>query len=100
MRLPEYFGFAVTGRGGESKRDRSEVVTKPPPVPGGKPYQVYKGLYFDESQWDGSDIFLVDAKIVVTKAVRDAFKQSKISNVLFTCLIDVETDVLLDKYGK
>lgn len=98
--LPGYYGFSVTGRGGERDRSRSQIITKPPPAPGGQSYQVYKGLYFDESGWDGSDIFLVWGGIVVTRPVREAFKRAKIINVRFTALPEVEIDVFLDRYDK
>jgi hypothetical protein len=96
--LPGYFGFAVTGPRLKRDRSRSEIITKPPPTPTGKSYQVYKGLYFDEKAWDGSDFFLVGGSIVVTQSVRDVCKKAKISNVRFTPLIEVEIDVSLDKY--
>jgi hypothetical protein len=97
-RLPDYFGFAVTGPRLKRDRSRSEIVTKPSPVPGGKSWQVYKGLYFDEKEWDGSDFFLVEGSIVVTQAVRDVCTRAKISNVRFTPLTEVEISVNLDKY--
>lgn len=95
-----YYGFAITGRAGDYDRSRSQIVTKPPPVPGGQARKVYKGLYFDESQWDGSDIFLVGGKNVVTRAVREAFKRAKITNVRFTPLTEVEIPVYLDRFDK
>lgn len=95
--LLDYSGLAITGRAGKQDRSRSTIITKPAPVPGGKPYQVYKGFYFDERQWDGSDIFLVDSFKVVTQRVQRAFERAKVSNVRFTTLVDVEIDVYLDK---
>ncbi len=49
-RLPDYHGFSVVA---ECRQDlsRSPIIDDPE-VPGRK---VYKGLYFDEHQWDGSD---------------------------------------------
>lgn len=96
--LPDYSGFAVTRPRLKRDRSRSEIITKPPPAPGGKSYQVYKGLYFDEQEWDGSNIFLVGGSIVVTQSVRDTCKKAKISNVRFTPLVEVEISVILDKY--
>ena len=95
--LDGYYGFAVTSSVGEDKKDidisRSQIVTKPPIVPGGKSYMVYKGLYFDESKWDGSDIFRLIGYIIVTSQVREMFKKEKITNVRFDSLIDHESDV-------
>ena len=85
--LSDYFGFAVTGPRIKRDRSRSEIVIKPPPVPGGKSHQVYKGLYFNEKEWDGSDFFLVGGAIVVTQSVRDACKRAKISGSLGIAVI-------------
>jgi hypothetical protein len=69
-------------------------------VLGGEPYQVYKGLFFYEEDWDGSDIFRVSnfGGTVVTGKVDKIFKQAKVTNVKLTPLPEVERDVLLDKY--
>jgi len=97
--LTGYFGLSVTGS--ECRRDssRSQIITKQA-VSGGEPFHVYKGLYFIESDWDGSDIFIVRryGGIVVTQKVRDLFKSSKVNNIRLTPLPDVERDVYLDKY--
>jgi hypothetical protein len=89
--LPDYHGFAVTGPVCDLDRSRSTLIDKPPPVPGGKGYQVYRGLYFSESQWDGSDMFWIDrCGQVVTDRVYQLFRRHKISNVKFTPLIEDE----------
>lgn len=97
--LPGYHGFAVTG--GECRRDRSrsQIITKQA-VPGGKPFEVYKGLYFYEEDWDGSDIFIIRryGGIVVTEKVYKILKPAKVTNVKLTPLPEVERDVYLDKY--
>jgi hypothetical protein len=99
--LPGYHGFSITGPECRRDRSRSEIITKPPPVPTGKSFQVYKGLYFDEADWDGSDFFLVRMNIkVITGRVKDLFVQSKISNVNLIPLSEVERQVLLDRYKK
>ncbi len=95
--LPGYHGFAVTGPECRRDRSRSPIVDKPPPVPGGCGYRVYKGLYFDESQWDGSDIFLVEGSKVVTERVYSLFKRAKVSNVRFQRLTELEIHVFLDE---
>jgi hypothetical protein len=96
--LHGYLGLAIIGRAGKQDRSRSTIITKPAPVPGGKSYQVYKGFYFDESQWDGSDIFLADGLKIITLPVQKAFRRTKVSNVRFTPLMDVEIDVYLDRF--
>lgn len=98
--LTEYSGFAVIGSECRRDRSRSQIVTKLNAA--GRPIQVYKGLYFDESQWDGSDFFLVHpfSSIVVTKKVYHLFKRAKVTNVRLTPLTQVELDVTLDQFGK
>jgi len=97
--LPGYHGFAVTGRGCRRDRSRSQIITKQV-VPGGKPFEVYKGLYFYEEDWDGSDFFRVlGVGTVVTEKVMRLFKKAKIANVRFIPLPEVELDVILDEYG-
>jgi hypothetical protein len=98
VRLAQYHGFAVTGRAGKRDRTRSMVVSRPAPGPGGRPYQVYRGFYFDEGPWDGSDIFLAGGLTVTRCPVQEAFKRARVSNVRFTPLEDVEIRVSLDKY--
>lgn len=99
--LPDYYGFAVTGSECERDRSRSEIIDKPPPTPMGKGYQVYKGLYFYEQQWDGSDMFWIhNSGIVVTKRVCDLLKKNNISNVRLVPLTEVEIDVKLDEYDR
>lgn len=97
--LPGYHGFAVTGRECRRDRSRSQVVTKQA-VPGGEPFEVYKGLYFYEEDWDGSDIFRVSSSggTIVTEKVYKSLKRAKVTNVRLTPLPEIERDVLLDKY--
>ncbi|GAP11842.1 hypothetical protein BECAL_03036 [Bellilinea caldifistulae] len=96
--LPGYHGFAVTGSECQRDRSRSQILTRQA-VPGGEPFQVYRGLYFDEADWDGSDIFLIrNHGIVVTQKVRNLLKKSKVTNVQLIPLVEVEIDVYLDKF--
>ena len=97
--LPKYNGLSVIGPDCVRDRSRSQIVDKPPPVDGGRGYQVYHGLYFDENQWDGSDFFRVlGIATVVTDKVYRIFKRAKVTNVRFTPLTEVEIDVKLDDY--
>lgn len=97
--LADYFGFAVTGRAGEHDLRRSQVVIKPPPVEGGQPWEVLKGIYFENDFWDGSDFCLMGStiSIIVTRRVVQAFKRAKIRNVEFTPLPEVETPAAVYK---
>jgi len=98
--LPGYHGFSVIGKECRRDRSRSQIITKQA-VPGGEPFEVYKGLYFFEEDWDGSDIFLVQNNmIVVTEKVRNLFKKNKVTNVKFIPLEEIELDVYLDKFEK
>ena len=90
---PFYHGLAVNGAVCEADYSRSAVVTKPPPAPRGRSYDVYKGLYFDEDQWDGSDMFWVGGARVVVDRVKSLFEQHKVANVRFTPLTEREIRV-------
>ena len=77
--LHSYHGFAVTGSECRRDRSRSEILTRQA-VQGGKPFEVYKGLYFFEEGWDGSDIFRVSSSggTVVTEEVYKLLKEAKV----------------------
>jgi hypothetical protein len=91
--LPGYYGLAVTSYAGERDLARSPIIQKEPITQSGKKYSVYKGFYFEENKWDGSDVFRVgNGYIIVTKAVRDLFTNTKIRNVEFIALPDDETN--------
>ena len=91
--LASYYGLAVSGAVCEADYSRSAVVTKPPPAPRGKSYDVYKGLYFDEDQWDGSDMFWVGGVRVVVDKVKTILEQNEVENVCFTPLSEREIRV-------
>ena len=100
--LPDYHGFAITGP--ECKRDksRSQIIEKPIPGLPERRTKVYKGLYFHEKCWDGSDFFWIhylNAKIITEKVYR-LFKENKVRNIRMIPLPEVERDVLLDRYEK
>lgn len=94
-----YHGFAVIGSECRRDRSRSQVITKQA-VPSGKPYEVYKGLYFYEEDWDMSDFFIVRryGGTIVTEKVYKILKQAKVTNVQLIPLPEVERDVYLDQY--
>jgi hypothetical protein len=95
-RLPGYQGFAVTSYAGKRDLSRSPIIRRAPYVPGGGNPEVYKGFYFDEAAWDGSDFFRVHpSDKIVTRAVKDAFTNAKIRNVKFIALPDEETDTII-----
>lgn len=88
----QYYGLAITGRAGSQDLARSAIVDKPPIVPGGAPYQVLRGLFFQNDVWDGSDFCVVDDTMitVVSERVVDVFREQKIRNVVFTPLNNYE----------
>ena len=90
---PYYFGLAVTGAACEADYSRSAVVSKPPPTPRGRSYDVFRGLYFDEDQWDGSDMFWVGGVRVVVERVKEIFVRYNVRNVRFTPLAEREIRV-------
>lgn len=100
--LPDYYGFAMTDLECRRDRSRSEIIEKPPPAPRGQSYKVYKGLYFYEDCWDGSDFFWVRpfGGRIITKKVYQLFKKAKVRNIRTVPLPEVELDVSLDKYEK
>ncbi|MBI4330930.1 MAG: hypothetical protein HY673_06595 [Chloroflexi bacterium] len=92
--LPGYHGFAVKSWAGKINLAKSPIIDKPPLVPGADPYRVYRGLYFDEKNWDGSDVFrLAAGETVITGRVKDVFKKAKVTNILLTPLDEFEMDV-------
>jgi hypothetical protein len=99
--LPPYHGLAITGGDCRRDRSRSTLVTRQA-VPNGPPFPVYKGLYFHEEDWDGSDFFRVKSfgGEIVTEKVFRAFKKNKISNVKFIPLPDIEIGVHMDKFDR
>lgn len=89
-----YYGLAVHGRCGPI--DNAKSVQVPKQYPGGV-FPVWKGLYFDPTTWDGSDIFMPEGRKgskFVAEGVKQAFEKAKVKNVLFTALDEVERDML------
>jgi hypothetical protein len=88
----DYCGLAILGRAGNHDLQRVEQIQKPPITKRGTPYIDLKGLYFKNDDWDGNDFCLVGDSIMVavTKRVVEVFAHSRIRNVRFTPLPDVE----------
>ena len=86
-----YEGFAVSGRCGKIQNLRSTKVTCLPP-PGGRSYEAYKGLYFEEESWDGSDIFMPEdiSYIIVSARTQAILNDASFSNLDFVRLPDFE----------
>ena len=96
--LPDYHGCAVTGGICDQDFDRSVPFDKE--MPGGY-YTHYRGLYFYESQWNGSDMFWIGAGIpVCSDKVYRLFKKYKIGNIRFTPLTECEVSETLFNRGR
>ena len=91
--LAGYHGLSVTGAICPADYSRSTVITKPPPAPRGQSYDVYRGLYFDAEEWDGSDMFWVGGVRVIVEKVKKVIEHNKIGNVCFTPLTEREIRV-------
>jgi hypothetical protein len=89
--VEDYKLLVVTGRAGGIQNDRSSKLWKMPP-PGGNPYEAWKGIYFDENSWDGSDMFCLGetAHIVVVERLKQALTREGVTNIEFVPLADVE----------
>jgi hypothetical protein len=57
VELRGYTGLAVTGRCGAIDESLSQPIRLEPFAPGGETTDGLRGMYFDPSSWDGSDIF-------------------------------------------
>jgi hypothetical protein len=87
-----YSAFAVTGRCGPLDYTKGEWCQRDD-VPG----RFRRGLFFEESSWDGSDFFspLGTLFILVTKRVHDWATDSHLRNIQLTRTVDVLTSELV-----
>jgi len=87
-----YEVLRVLGRCGPVDNSKSERVILPSPVPKGAAMPGWRGLYFDPSSWDGSDIFgpRATGQIFVTKKAAGVIRRMKQSNVRLEPLASVE----------
>jgi hypothetical protein len=86
-----FHGFVVTGRCGPLDNSRSIVLSST----GNS--TVLKGMYFEPSTWDGSDIFTTpgDARwIFVTSATENALRKARVRNALLVPLSEITRRVL------
>jgi hypothetical protein len=85
--VPDYRGFAVVGRCGRTEESRGRLVQTDRP---GAWRTVLQGLYFDETEWDGSDVFVPpDANyIFITEPVKQVFEALNVKNVAITRLTE------------
>jgi hypothetical protein len=94
-----YQGLSVTGAICRRNKALSRLLRRPPVTASGEPFTVYKGLYFHETDWEGSDFFLIQNHgMVVVKKVKDLLSSNAVFNVELIPLPEVEIDTLLDKF--
>ena len=86
----EYSGVAFLGRGGPYDPVRSKAVYGKCMDTKGKPMIMnMDGLYFDDTQWDGSDLLTIDefpCIPIVTERVAKAMKDAKVTSCRYTLL--------------
>lgn len=79
-----FYGLVVTGQCGPLQLGRSRVVTRCAKSGHGE-VEVKVGLFFDESTWDGSDMFTPHGTTFnfVTGRLKALMENAKLSNVKF-----------------
>jgi hypothetical protein len=90
----KYHGLAITGRCGAINYSRSVPIQRRYPA---GVFPAFQGIYFDESSWDGSDIFMTPPESIwtfVTERVRSALQECAINNVI----LERVTDIILDAW--
>lgn len=75
-----YYLLRMRGRGGPIDEERSSLIRD------GRAISNYDGLYIYESEWDGSDVFVVGdgIGIFVVERIAQALKKAKLKNVKIT----------------
>lgn len=89
--LEGYAALAATGRCGDIDDARSERAMSAGDD-ASIPMPVFRGRYFINDEWDGSDVFTVPGGgfLMVTSRVVEAFAQAKLTNVAAEPLTAVE----------
>lgn len=84
--------LVVTGRAGPIDRRRTRIVRVDPPVPAGAPTYSERGLFFEPSSWDGSDLFVPadTAVVAVRHRIKAAVEDRKLTNIRFIPLTEYE----------
>ncbi|MEM9859824.1 MAG: hypothetical protein AAF843_20905 [Bacteroidota bacterium] len=87
-----YFGLAVKGVCGPIKNELSKKVILHPRTKNGPSRSGYIGLYFDESTWDGSDVFSPANSnyIFITGKVKNELERSNLTNILIEPIGEIE----------
>lgn len=84
----KYSGAVFLGRGGPFEPEKSKAVySKSLNEQGKQALMKHRGMYFDDSQWDGSNLFTIDdfpCLPIVTERVVKAMKDAKVTNCKYT----------------
>lgn len=96
--LDGYQGLSITGRCGP--RDLGRSVIDLFQLPGGW-FPRFRGFFFDEESWDGSDLFMAELHrtMLLTERVATALDTATIQNVRLTRLSETETATLVYEIG-
>ena len=80
----EYYLFTITGRCSSINYEDSEPFMKQPFTPTGKPIDAKRGLYFNLSSWDGSDVFTPEDSMFtfVTEKVKKLLSEQNATNII------------------
>lgn len=84
----KYVGVTFLGRGGPFDPEKSKAVYAYDKK-GNRAIMNMDGLYFDDSHWDGSDLFTIDdfpCIPIVTEQVVKAMKKACVTNCIYTPL--------------
>jgi hypothetical protein len=84
-----YFGFAIKGSCGNLDDSKSTILKKEDKIARSQ-YEIRKGLYFDITAWDNSDIFSPEGKmfIFVTETVKKCLEN--FTNIAFQDIREIE----------
>jgi hypothetical protein len=89
--IPDFHGLAILGRCGPLQPERSAAITVQ--GPSGSQVEVFKGRYFDETKWDGSDLFMPNdgtGLVFMMPSVRDALRRAKATGALIALAVEHE----------
>jgi hypothetical protein len=91
---PDYAGLVVRGRCGRVS-NRHSTAFKKQALRGNSASTWWRGISFDPSTWDGSDLFMPDANqghILCTEPTRSAFIDAGVTQLDFEPMDEVELD--------
>jgi hypothetical protein len=98
LEISGYHGLTVTGRAGPLDGTGTRIVKIPPRTPGGVETYEERGWSFEQSSWDGSDIFVPEGTIAicVVERVKSALEAAKLSNACYTSLYHHMTNLFAE----